>query len=103
MDYCPCPCENCSQEGKHNYDGSSELVPYAGSSQLLCPHAVLSGFSSPGESVAMFLSEGPSAELGLSDFHTLGPYTSEIPSFPSSLLLVLDPTFTAGSKTIWGI
>lgn len=92
MDYRSYPREYGSQEGKHDYDDSSEeqsaevragegqllqglclaVAPCAGSSQLPCLQTVLGGFASPGGSVPTPLSEGSSPKLGLPNFHVLG-------------------------------
>lgn len=92
MDYRSYPREYGGQEGKHDYDDSSEeqsaevragegrflrglclaAAPCAGSSQLPCLRTVLGGFASPGGSVPTPLSEGSSPKLSLPDFHVLG-------------------------------
>ena len=91
MDYRSYPREYGSQEGKHDYDDSSEeqsaevragepapagprsgCSPACSSSPFPCLQTVLKGFASPEGSVPTPLSEGSSPRLGLPDLHVLG-------------------------------
>lgn len=91
MDYRSYPREYGSQEGKHDYDDSSEeqsaevraggpapagprsgCSPACSSSPFPCLQTVLKGFASPEGSVPTPLSDGSSPRLGLPDLHVLG-------------------------------